>query len=127
MGYSYIVVRRGPRPLNPGTTVGRVGLVGQAALASAAELEVPVKELFLDSEHDLAQLEVASDALPLSEAPTGTGEPKIVGGLDAALRLEAYHWPRLVFPPLKKSGHIILDACTPEGEYMLLSESGQKT
>ncbi|KAJ7292885.1 Rsm22-domain-containing protein [Mycena rebaudengoi] len=121
MGYSYIVVRRGPRPLNPGTTVGRVGLVGQAALASAAELEVPVKELFLDSEHDLAQLEVASDALPLSEAPTGTGEPKIVGGLDAALRLEAYHWPRLVFPPLKKSGHIILDACTPEGKIMRMT------
>lgn len=32
----------------------------------------------------------------------------------AALRNEAFHWPRLVFPPLKKSGHIIIDACTAE-------------
>jgi hypothetical protein len=35
--------------------------------------------------------------------------------LQAQLRGEAYRWPRLVFPPLKKSGHVILDACTAEG------------
>ena len=35
--------------------------------------------------------------------------------LEEALRREAYGWPRLVFPPLKRSGHIIIDACTPEG------------
>ena len=35
--------------------------------------------------------------------------------LEAALRLEAYNWPRLVFPPLKRSGHIILDGCTEDG------------
>ncbi len=35
--------------------------------------------------------------------------------LQDQLRREAYQWPRLVFPPLKKSGHIILDACTAEG------------
>ena len=35
--------------------------------------------------------------------------------LEEALRSEAYGWPRLVFPPLKKSGHIIIDACTREG------------
>ena len=29
--------------------------------------------------------------------------------------LEAFEWPRLVFPPLKRSGHIILDACAPQG------------
>lgn len=31
------------------------------------------------------------------------------------IRLEAYNWPRLVFPPLKRSGHVILDGCTAEG------------
>ena len=35
--------------------------------------------------------------------------------LQDALRSEAYSWPRLIFPPLKKSGHIILDSCTAEG------------
>ena len=40
--------------------------------------------------------------------------------LEEALRSEAYGWPRLVFPPLKKSGHIIIDACTREGSYPVL-------
>jgi ribosomal protein RSM22 (predicted rRNA methylase) len=35
--------------------------------------------------------------------------------LQHVFREEAFAWPRLVFPPLKKSGHIILDACTAEG------------
>lgn len=35
--------------------------------------------------------------------------------INEALRLESFQWPRLVFPPLKKSGHIILDGCTAEG------------
>lgn len=41
--------------------------------------------------------------------------PKSAAELEEALRLEAFSWPRLVFPPLKKSGHIILDSCTAEG------------
>lgn len=36
--------------------------------------------------------------------------------LQAVLREEAFAWPRLVFAPLKNSGHIILDACTAEGK-----------
>ena len=35
--------------------------------------------------------------------------------LEGPLRKHAYHWPRLVFPPLKLSGHIILDSCKPNG------------
>ncbi|KAH8119963.1 Rsm22-domain-containing protein [Phellopilus nigrolimitatus] len=37
------------------------------------------------------------------------------------IRLEAYDWPRLVFPPLKKSGHVILDGCTSEGQIMRMT------
>lgn len=36
--------------------------------------------------------------------------------VDGALRREAYSWPRLVFPPLKRSKHVILDSCTAEGK-----------
>ncbi|KAI6047994.1 mitochondrial small ribosomal subunit Rsm22-domain-containing protein [Pisolithus marmoratus] len=41
--------------------------------------------------------------------------------LEETLRREAYKWPRLVFPPLKKSGHIIIDACTAKGTIMRLT------
>ena len=35
--------------------------------------------------------------------------------LEPTLRQEAFSWTRLIFPPLKPSGHIILDGCTAEG------------
>ena len=33
------------------------------------------------------------------------------------LRAQAYQWPRLVYPPLKRSGHIIMDTCHPSGKF----------
>ena len=33
-----------------------------------------------------------------------------------ALRQEASTWPRLVAPPMKRSGHVIMDACCSNGK-----------
>ncbi|KAJ7070608.1 mitochondrial small ribosomal subunit Rsm22-domain-containing protein [Mycena amicta] len=118
MGYSYVVLRRGSRPTDPGTNFGRVGRVGQSALESA---QAPIKELFLHGQVEpvpLEELELASD---IADIQVAEQEPSSPAALNAALRLEAYNWPRLVFPPLKKSGHIILDACTPEGNLMRMT------
>jgi ribosomal protein RSM22 (predicted rRNA methylase) len=38
-------------------------------------------------------------------------------GLDEeTMRGEAYRWPRVVAPPMKRAGHVILDTCFPDGE-----------
>ncbi len=56
---------------------------------------------------DLEGTSARSDSTDVdSENPTS---------LDEQTRKEAYSWPRLVFPPMKNSGHVILDSCTPEG------------
>ncbi len=50
--------------------------------------------------------------------------------LQEILRKEAYSWPRLVFPPLKRSGHIVLDSCTAEGlstRTIFVTEADQST
>ncbi|CAK5280377.1 unnamed protein product [Mycena citricolor] len=116
MPYSYVVIRRGTRPPKPETSVGRIGTVGKASIERELARE-PVKEIFLDSEHDTMQ--------PLFEAAeeneTEIEQPINRQAMNAALRAEAFHWPRLVFPPLKKSGHIILDGCTPEGKIMRMT------
>ncbi|KAJ7103114.1 mitochondrial small ribosomal subunit Rsm22-domain-containing protein [Mycena belliarum] len=121
MGYSYIVIRRGPRPSNPGTTLGRVGRVGHIAVEKELSKQ-PVKELSLHDEHEAAlpaeEPEPSMDPLEEFRALKDHMSPT---ALDAALRLEAYNWPRLIFPPLKKSGHIILDGCTPEGKIMRMT------
>jgi hypothetical protein len=36
--------------------------------------------------------------------------------LEEALKMEAYAWPRINFPPLKRIGHI--DACMLEGAHL---------
>jgi len=62
---------------------------------------------------DLEATSARSDSTDVdSENPTS---------LDEQTRKEAYSWPRLVFPPMKNSGHVILDSCTPEGKIMRLT------
>jgi hypothetical protein len=118
-GYSYVVIRRGPRPSNPGTKVGRIGRVGLDALQKELESQTPVKELLLHSEYESAQSgEPLDSVVEDDEGIQAIMEPATTTALNAALRLEAYNWPRLIFPPLKKSGHIILDGCTPEGKLL---------
>lgn len=117
--YSYVVIRRGARPSPATTNYGRVGDVGKRALDQEALSQVPVKELQLHHEYEEAA--VAATEVPAPDTETAIDvekslEPQSRAELEEALRLEAYSWPRLVFPPLKKSGHIILDSCTAEGE-----------
>ncbi|KAJ7016844.1 mitochondrial small ribosomal subunit Rsm22-domain-containing protein [Mycena alexandri] len=121
MGYSYVVIRRGARPPNPQTKVGRIGPIGQLALEKARS-QLPVKELILHSEHELLTKpgeELKSVEEDLEDE--AVEEPTTPAALDAALRLEAYNWPRLIFPPLKNAGHIILDGCTLEGKIMRMT------
>jgi hypothetical protein len=84
-------------------------------LDKEASLEIPLRELVFYNE-DTPFIPVAEEYAPVSEdSNTDASNPKSYEDLQEALRLEAYSWPRLVFPPLKKSGHIILDSCTAEG------------
>lgn len=32
-----------------------------------------------------------------------------------SMRVDAYSWPRLIIPPIKRSGHTTIDACTAQG------------
>lgn len=123
--YSYVAIRRGARPTGSnirGSVVGRVGAVGKEALEKEGMKDLLVKKLMLHGEHEElehtagvdgaleSELGVESTGSLTTPAATHSAEE-----LQEALRLEAYGWPRLVFPPLKRSGHVILDSCTAEG------------
>ncbi|KAH9943984.1 mitochondrial small ribosomal subunit Rsm22-domain-containing protein [Epithele typhae] len=121
MRYSYVVIRRGPRPAPATTRHGRIGDVGRRALAKEEET-VPITQLSLAEAHHEHSEDASSQVdsatvqdLSPQELPLGPSE------LAAALRHEAYSWPRLVFPPLKRSGHIIIDGCTVEGQIMRMT------
>ncbi|KAF9567870.1 hypothetical protein CPC08DRAFT_655961 [Agrocybe pediades] len=122
-GYSYVVIRRGTRPAPVDSAVGRIGGIGKRALEDHRLANLPIKELQIHTDEAGTKLETSvvdeSSLSNVSEAedlldPEG---PE----MQSQLRREAYQWPRLVFRPLKKSGHIILDSCTAEGKIMRLT------
>jgi len=116
--YSYVVIRRGPRPSPSIKNLGRIGEVGRRALEKEAVSNILAKELQL---HSAYEDKIGSSAGETSIGPVTTeieSEPWSAAEVQEALRLEAFNWPRLVFPPLKKSGHVILDSCTAEGKVL---------
>jgi len=121
VGYSYIVIQRGQRPHSTITGLGRIGAIGRWALERAAS-KVPVRELQIHNEQE-PTLDSHPQEVERSNhtALTYSDEQYSPEEVDEAIRLEAYQWPRLVFPPLKKSGHIILDGCTAEGKIMRMT------
>ena len=107
-----MAVRRGARPPIAATQAGRIGEVGLREFQRSSRVQVPIKELVL---HDGGSEPTPSDPdvpkVAESLVPLVTQDQD----LETALRQESFNWPRLVFPPLKRSGHVILDGCTAEG------------
>uniref|UniRef100_A0A0W0FSA2 Rsm22-domain-containing protein n=1 Tax=Moniliophthora roreri TaxID=221103 RepID=A0A0W0FSA2_MONRR len=117
IGYSYIIIRRGERPSNTTTQSGRVGAVGRRQMVKEAEANVPIRELALHNDQEPYALEEPDEHPKIVRIDAEKPKVPLREDLDATLRQEAFYWPRLVFPPLKKSGHVILDSCTAEGKH----------
>ena len=130
-------MRRGARPQQAegSLKVGRFGQVGKRELQKEvdAQMKLPHKVIHEESvfvshkkpEVDLAEATrmevVAADVdggelkSEVSQSSSDSSQIDSRSDTEESLRLEAYSWPRLVFAPLKRSGHVILDCCTPEG------------
>lgn len=113
IGYSYAVIQRGERPRPTLTGSGRTGAVGKRALQKDASKSTTRELLLYEGEkmNTNPHFHHTGYGQPLTHSEE-EHTPEVI---DEALRLESFQWPRLVFPPLKKSGHIILDGCTAEG------------
>ncbi|KAJ7597360.1 mitochondrial small ribosomal subunit Rsm22-domain-containing protein [Mycena floridula] len=110
--YSYVVLRRGKRPDAVDLKLGRIGEVGKRDMLK--------QHLTNQKQHQVHEQdgEYFTERKEDVSADTESHSP---GEVEEALRLEAYNWPRLVFPPLKRSGHVILDGCTNEGKLMRMT------
>ena len=132
VNYTYLVIGRGERPSStPSSTsatsrifgeIGRVGGIGREELekdllkySGKTELreveggDYEMVSLADEAEATLAARKLAEEELDLAGSANGQG-------LEASLAKEAYQWPRVVAPPLKRSGHVILDTCFPDGK-----------
>ena len=116
IGYSYVVVQRGSRPpFDPSSHhVGKMGPISYEDLQKETDRRsglVLYPDTHANEEHILAQ----EEDIQAAEMTAGRVTPESLTDIEDSLRKHAYHWPRLVFPPLKRSGHVILDSCTPSG------------
>lgn len=110
--YTYLVMSRGSRPEPVRSDAGRVGGVGyEAALREHQKMEG--KSVLQPVEGgDLEQFEPISLATEEPVMPKEDITPEEQG----AMAEEAYAWPRLVAPPIKRKGHVVMDACTWQGD-----------
>ena len=106
--FSYIVIQRGARPDRVVSNVGRIGEVGRRSIKSST---TPMKELEVHVEGAESALPSRTEIPEVADPDHGLSPSEI----HTQLRLEAYQWPRLIFPPMKKGAHIIMDACTFDG------------
>lgn len=116
IGYSYVVIRRGSRPLlDPSSRdVGKMGPISYEELQKDMDRRSGLV-LYPDTHANEEHIRAQEEDIQTAEIVTGQGIPESLANIEGSLREHAYHWPRLVFPPLKRSGHIILDSCTPSG------------
>ena len=112
IGYSYVVIRRGPRPSIPDVKVGRLGDVGRRQKQLEEAKRPPVELELDDGSPQISSTHVI--ASPQSEK-TMDSHDRDPGEIEDLMKAEAFHWPRLVLPPLKKSGHVVMDVCGASG------------
>ena len=110
------MIRRGSRPLFDSNShiVGKMGPISYEEVQNDARKSALV--LYPDTHANEEYIRAQEEEIRAIEVTTRQGNiPDSLADIEGSLREHAYHWPRLVFPPLKCSGHVILDSCTPSG------------
>jgi len=117
--YSYVVIRRGTRPTVSANYAGmessREGAVAKderSALDEKERMETGGSRVVMENDHGELHF-TGDDSTPASLSPI-VSENEADETLDE-LRKEAYEWPRVIYPPMKRSGHVSLDSCTKDG------------
>lgn len=123
MGYSYLVIARGERPgrSQASSSTGRVGGVAREEgrrLREKTEGRTVLREVEGGGFEMVSLVESMVEGGAIGSAEDALEMPEEEVDLEG-LRTEAYEWPRLIAPPIKRSGHVIMDTCHPTGELTL--------
>lgn len=124
ISYSYVIVRRGPRPVVEESYVQNGGpeRMRSGAVAREEEESQTRRENMQEGGHGVVQEDETGTlhfkGNPSVERIVSRSEAETAADM-ASLRLESYGWPRVIYPPIKRSGHVILDSCTIDGECRL--------
>ena len=135
--YCYLIVQRGPRPSLASAThawahampkhlarstqdgveallqSARTGVLDQIRGGGQQRVVVSVDrdehEIDGDHQHHIQLSRTDIDACTSALTSMGVDERRV-------MQTDAYAWPRLIRPPLKKGGHVTMDACCATGD-----------
>lgn len=124
VGYCYLVLKRDARPVQTASSTGsgRIGGVGREEEAKAVRKRAGgrnvLQQVRIEGGGDIEQYEIFSlhDGKDAEASGPCAQSDEEHSSMMRDLRTEAYTWPRLVAPPIKRSGHVVMDACCPNGE-----------
>lgn len=123
--YSYVVIRRGARPMSATQEAGRKGGVAKDAedreRRKLTERSVGKIVPVVGGPEGSYEVIRQSDELPAAASSSSSPSFEESKDVSESLRQEAYRWPRLVYPPLKRSGHVVMDTCHPSSAIVRLT------
>ena len=104
---------------------GRMGGVGREELEKE-RAKMKGKSVLREvegGEYEMVSMAELQGSLPLhlqqvmskADKEMDDGEVPVAMVDHESLRKEAYSWPRLVAPPIKRSGHVVMDVCSANG------------
>jgi ribosomal protein RSM22 (predicted rRNA methylase) len=116
------VIRRGARPSKQPQDIGRLGAIAKEEIIAfekkasneGQRLIVPV----IGGKEGVYEVVAVDNEVESDKEPRQWPDDDLSkGDMQDALRGQAYQWPRLVYPPLKRSGHVVMDTCHPSGKF----------
>lgn len=145
--YSFVVIKRGKRPTLTDekkkeltySKLSPMELINMLKMKSRKQLEVIGENNHNES---IGDNEYSLDLTPFVNSLNNSQQNvyneianSIVNGNNIIkadqrelLRLDSYNWPRIIYQPLKRKGHIILDSCHPNGRiarFTVVKSDGQ--
>jgi hypothetical protein len=120
--FSFVVLRRGPRP-TAAATLSAAAAAAPAAADVTHDTRVNVPAASTLDAGDGADAAAVADGSDSEEEKEEEEEeeleeaepPASPAAVAAAVAAATAGWARLVRPPRKRSGHVVLDLCTPAG------------
>ncbi|KAF9906073.1 37S ribosomal protein S22 [Linnemannia zychae] len=100
--YTYVVLRKGPRPVFTSAPV--------TVAATSAEATSPLST----SPKDTAT-ETLDPSLKKKKTKKPPPPPPVTFDNPEDMHSASYAWSRIVVPPLKKDGHVVIDTCAANG------------
>lgn len=135
--YSYVVVRRGARPPLPKRLAYYPSMMTSNPIRQDKRSDVPSVDTLEHAPADSSDgIEIVhseplnqddkgiypdeGDALPLETERQGMERIYQTEAADTVLqehlRQSSYSWRRIIYSPMKRSGHVTMDTCTPNGQ-----------